>query len=111
MELPSHTLIADFPTRWGSIQKMVSRILEQVQAIRIVSSADRKCSHLLPTWQYTEVLEAISSVLSTLDGLTDFLSGEDYVSISSIRSVMKHIHEDALVERDDDVSLVRDMKR
>jgi len=40
-------------------------------------------------------------VLSTLDDLTDFLSGEDYVSISSIRSVMKYIHEDALDERDD----------
>ena len=70
----------------GSIQKMVSRILEQVQAIRIVLSADRKYSHLLPTWQDTEILEAFSSVLSTLDDLTDFLSGKDYVSISSIRS-------------------------
>ena len=73
--------------------------------------ADRKYSHLLSTWQDTEVLEAISSVLSTLDDLTDFLSDEDYVSISSIRFVMKHSHEEALVERDDDVSLVRDMKR
>ena len=109
--LPSHTLVADCPTRWGSIQKMVSRILEQVQAIRIVLSADWKFSHLLPTWQDTEVLEAINSVLSSLDDLTDFLSGEDYVSISSIRSVIKHIHEEALVEREDDVSLVRDMKR
>jgi len=41
-ELPSHTLIADCLTKWGSIQKMVSRILEQVQAIRTVLSADRK---------------------------------------------------------------------
>ena len=90
---------------------MVSRILEQVQAICIVLSADRKYSHLLPTWQDTEVLEAISIVLSSLDDLTDFLSGELYVSISSIRSVIKHIHEEALVEKDDDVSLVRDMKR
>ena len=28
-DLPSHTLVSDWPTRWGSIQKMVSRILEQ----------------------------------------------------------------------------------
>ena len=109
--LPSHTAVADCPTRWGSIQKMVSRILVQVQAIRIVLSADHKYLHLLPTWQDTEVLEAISTVLSSLDDLTDFLSGKHYVSISSIRSVIKHIHEEALVEKDDDVSLVRDMKR
>ena len=59
---------------------MVTRILEQVQAIRVVLSADHKYSHLLPTWQDTEVLEAINLVLSSLDDLTDFLSGEDYVS-------------------------------
>ena len=49
-------------------------------------------------------------MLSNLDNLTNFLSGEDYVSISSIRSVMKHIHEETLVGRDDNVLLVRDMK-
>ena len=50
---------------------MVSRILEQVQAVRIVLSADHKYSHLLPTWQDTEVLEAISTV-SSLDDFTVF---------------------------------------
>ena len=68
-------------------QKMVFCILEQVQAIHIVLSADRRYSHLLPTWQDTEVLEAINTVLSSLDDLTDFFSGEHYVSISSIKSV------------------------
>ena len=48
--LPPHTLIADCPTRWGSVHKMVARIFEQVTAIRMVLSADHKYSHLLPTW-------------------------------------------------------------
>ena len=90
---------------------MVSRIVEQVQAIQIVLSADHKYSYLLQTWQDTEVLEAINTVLSSLDDLTDFLSGEQYVSISSVRSVLKHIHDEALLEKEDDVSLVKDMKR
>jgi len=34
------------------------------------------------------------------DDLTDFLSGEHYVSITSIKSVIQHIH---LLEKDDDV--------
>ena len=62
-------------------------------------SADWNCSHLLLT-------KAISFVL---DDLTDLLSGENYASISSIRSVTKDIHEEALIERDDDVSLIRDI--
>ena len=43
--------LQDCPTRWGSTAKMVSRILEQEESIRIVLSADRKTSHLVPTWQ------------------------------------------------------------
>ena len=66
---------------------MVSRILEQIQAIHVVLSADRKYSHLLPTWQDTEVLEAINFVLSSLDDLTDFLFGEDYVCINLIYQI------------------------
>ena len=58
-----------------------------------------------------KIQKCINLVLSSLADLTDFLSGEDCVSISSIKSVIEHIHEKVLVERDDDVSLVRDMKR
>lgn len=49
LQLSEHTLVADSPTRWGSMSKMVARILEQENAIRTVLSADRKASHLLPT--------------------------------------------------------------
>ena len=37
------------PTRWGSMSKMVSRILEQKEPIRLVLSSDRITSHLVPT--------------------------------------------------------------
>ena len=109
--LPPHTLIVDCPTRWGSVHKMVACILEQVTAICMVLSADHKYSHLLPTWQDTEVLEVINKVLSPLADLTDLLSGENYVLVSSIKPVIKHIHSDALAEKDDDVSLAKDLKR
>ena len=94
----------------GSIHKMVARILEQIMAIRRVLSADHKCCHLLPTWQDTEVLEVIDNMLSPLADLTDLLSGEKYVSISSIKAVINHIHSDALAEKDDDVLLAKDIK-
>ena len=58
------TLVTDCATRWGSRQKMVSRLLEQESSIRQVLSADRKATHLIPTWQDLEVLESIQAALS-----------------------------------------------
>ena len=34
LELPQHSLVTDCVTRWGSLQKMVQRVLEQGKAIR-----------------------------------------------------------------------------
>ena len=45
LQLTEHTLVADSPTRWGSMAKMVTRILEQENVIHTVISADRKASH------------------------------------------------------------------
>ena len=89
---------------------MIARILEQITAIHLVLSADHKCYHPLPTWQDTEVLEVINKVLSPLADLTDLLSGEKYVSVSSIKTVINHIHSDALSAKGDDVSLAKDIK-
>ena len=36
---------------------MVIRTLEQEKAIRVALSMDRKTSHLIPTWQDTDVLQ------------------------------------------------------
>ena len=38
------------PYRWGSMSKMVSRIVEQKEPIILVLSSDRTASHLVPTW-------------------------------------------------------------
>ena len=44
--LPTHKLIADVSTRWGSTFDMVGRIMEQQEAIRLVLAVDRKgCQH------------------------------------------------------------------
>ena len=39
--------------------KMASRILEQKEAIRLVWSADRNTSSIVPTWQDLDILQAI----------------------------------------------------
>ena len=73
------------------MQAMVARVLEQEPAIRQVLSSDRKTAHLIPTWQDMNVLESLNKALSPLADLTDIISGEDYVTISTLKPLMHHI--------------------
>jgi len=57
------------------MSKMVSRIFEQKEPIRLVLCSDRSTGHLVPTWQDLDVVHAIDSAISPLSGLTDILSG------------------------------------
>ena len=54
---------------------MIKCLLEQEQAIRVVLSADRKLSYLVPTWQDVDIWKAINAALEPLAGFTDILSG------------------------------------
>ena len=109
--LPEHSLIGDCPTRWGSIESMVSRFLEQEEAVRLVLSSDRKTTHLIPTWQDTEVLESLSKALSPVAELTDLLSGEEHITISSIIPILHNLRSRILAEQQDDSALTKDIKR
>lgn len=42
LNLPEHQLISESPTKWGSREKMIERVLEQEQAISQVLAADKK---------------------------------------------------------------------
>lgn len=86
-KLPEHTLITECPTRWGSKEMMIARVLEQAKA-----------RSLIPTWQDIEVLESIHKVLHPLLEFTDALSGEDFVSISHLKPVIHLLATSVLVE-------------
>ncbi|KAL1270493.1 hypothetical protein QQF64_029509 [Cirrhinus molitorella] len=73
---------------WGTKQKMIDRVLEQLPAIRQVLTDDRKHGHLNKTWQDVSVLESINSALKPLADFTDDLSGEKYVTVSSVKPVL-----------------------
>lgn len=89
----------------------MKRLLEQEQAIRSVLSADRKTTHLIPTWQDIEVLQSITAALDPLHSLTDLLSGENYVTISAVLPLVHLIENDLLKEKDSDSSLTSDIKQ
>ena len=91
LDLPQHKLISDVATRWGSTFEMVSRIIEQQQAISAVLAEDRKNWHKMPTNSELSVLESVVDVLKPLSYLTDALSGEKQVTASAVIPVLKHV--------------------
>lgn len=90
---------------------MVSRILQQEEAIRVVLSADRNTTHLVPTWQDIDVLQSIDQALTPLSSLTDMLSGEEYVTVSAVMPMMQLIDKKLLKETDNDTQLTKDIKQ
>uniref|UniRef100_A0A9J7X243 HAT C-terminal dimerisation domain-containing protein n=1 Tax=Cyprinus carpio carpio TaxID=630221 RepID=A0A9J7X243_CYPCA len=109
LKLPEHQLKTECPTRWGSRQEMIQRILEQLPAISQVLN-DRKVRHLVPTWQAIEDLEAMNNTLSPLAEFTDALSGELYVSISSVKPVLHLFKTSVLAVQEDDAEFTKSIK-
>ncbi|XP_063730327.1 E3 SUMO-protein ligase ZBED1-like isoform X1 [Eleginops maclovinus] len=110
LNLPQQSLVTECPTRWGSRQKMIGRVLEQSKALCQVLSEDRKTRHLVLTWQDTDVLESVNNALGPLQEFTDALSGEDYVSVSYLKPVLHLLRTATLAETDQDTNLTKEIK-
>ncbi len=110
LELPKHSMVTDCVTRWGSIQKMVGRILEQEHALRQVLSGERTTAHLVPTWQDIEVLGSLQAALGPLADFTDMLSGEERVTLSAVKPVLHILKTEVLAESSEDTRLTADIK-
>ena len=110
-QLPLHKLKADCPTRWGSVFDMISRIVEQQEAIRVVLASDRKSAHLIPTWQDFDVLDCVLAVLTPLREMTDLLATEKQVSISALKPLVAHVCDSLLLRKEDDADLTADIKQ
>ncbi len=108
--LPQHKLVTESPTRWGSRQKMIERVLEQHKAIPQLLGADKKTRHLVPSWQDLEVLESMHVALNPLLDFTDSLSGECYVSVSYLKPMLHLFKTQILKTSDDESHLTKDMK-
>ena len=102
--------VQDCPTRWGSMQKMIEWVLEQEKAIRIVLGANRKASHLLPTWQDIDVLTAINGAVSPLSAFTNVMSGEKYVTGSAVLPIVDLLS-NCVLKENEGKSLTNDIRQ
>ncbi|XP_077061931.1 plexin domain-containing protein 1 isoform X3 [Siphateles boraxobius] len=106
--VPQHNLVLDVATRWGTKHKMIERVLEQLPAIRRVLVVDRKYGHLNPTCQDVSVLESINAAMKPVADFTDVLSGEKYVTVSSVKPVLELLKGELLSP--DDTALTANIK-
>lgn len=83
--------------------------MEQIPAIRRVLD-DRRHHHLNPSWQDTAVLESVNAALKPATEFTDLLSGESYVTVSSVKPVLKLLTEDMLKPSNEDTTSTSDIK-
>ena len=80
--LPEHKIMGDVVTRWGSTFEMISRILEQQQALSAVLAEDRKNWHRMINDNELSVLETVYDILKPLSYLTDALACEKQITAS-----------------------------
>ena len=88
---------------------MIERLLEQFSAIRRVQQNDRKCITVL-NWSDKDVLTALNRALKPVSEFTDIMSGENYVTASSIIPVLKLLRDQTLCAVEEDVELTISLK-
>ena len=78
---------------------MIERILEKMEAIRIVLGGNRNLSHLIPTLQGCDVLQSVAAVLKSFNMMTDVISGKKCITISAIKPLSSHHVSEILIEK------------
>ena len=98
------------PTRWGSTQHMISRVLRNKKAIRRVLGDDKDTSHLVPKWEDLDVLECIDKAIGPLKEFTDIMSASKYVTVSALKPILHRLSTTELARQDGDLPLVVEIK-
>ena len=89
---------------------MVKRVLEQMEAIRIVLGGNRNLSHLISTWQDHDVLDSVGAALKPLKVMTDALYGEKCITISAVKPLLNHLINEVLGEKEEDTELTKEIR-
>ena len=84
-------------------------MLEQKQAINRVLAEDRK-TNVNISWQDEDVLLAMNEALKPVSDFTDILSGENYVTASSLLPVLHLVTQGTLAPFVEDTKLTADLK-
>ena len=104
-----HRLINDCVTRWGSTYDMLTRFIEQQQAICAVLLDSRADRQLMPTDEEISIVEELIVILKSFREGTEIMSGEKYPSLGMVLPLLKKILS-TLIPKEGDASFVRQVK-
>ena len=93
LKIDAKSLVQDVSTRWGSKFKMLSRLLEQLPAVDQLFVNNRKHRDLMLSFAQKDLLTDTVNALRPFSDLTDLLSGDTMVTISSVTPMLCHIQE------------------
>ncbi|XP_041470438.1 E3 SUMO-protein ligase ZBED1-like [Lytechinus variegatus] len=83
LDLPNHKLVQDVKTRWNSTHDMLTRILEQQQAI-CAMLLELKKQELMPTVDEFRTIEQLVELLEPVKDMTEFFSGATYATSTGV---------------------------
>ena len=107
---PKHKLLKDVETRWNSTYDMVERVMEQQEPI-CATLIEQKRLDLLPKDTEFHLLEEVLKVLKPFKDITVQVSGENYVTISSILPLLDFVSQNTLKVTETDSLAIQKMKQ
>ncbi|XP_037118152.1 E3 SUMO-protein ligase ZBED1-like [Syngnathus acus] len=98
MGMPPQTLIQDVSSRWNSTYHMLSRLLGQRWPVTAALSdpAVTKQHHRDLDPEQWNLSEELTQVLGPFEGATEFLSGEQYVTLSALPQLVHNLKKSTL---------------
>lgn len=101
MGKPSLMLIQDVSTRWNSTYHMLSRLLEQRWPVTAALSDPAvnprgKHHYLNLKPEQWNISEELTQVLGLFEGATEFLNGEQYVTLSALPQLVQNLKKSTL---------------
>jgi hypothetical protein len=91
LKIDCKSLVQDVSTRWGSKYKMLCRLHKCNAAIDQLFVNHRKHRELLLSFEQKDLLSTLVDILQPFSTLTDLLSGDTMVTVSSIMPTLHHI--------------------
>ena len=110
LKLPTHALIQDCVTRWGSTLSMLERLMEQQAAIAAVL-VEGRVRHLMPEGDDWLLIESLVSILKPFQLATEMMGGSKYPTLSTAKPVIHKLITRTLKEDESDSTVVAEVKR
>ena len=108
--LPTHKILNDCVTRWGSTFAMLKRFIEQQQAICAVFLENRDSRQFMPSDAELSAVEELVSVLDVFNSATEIVSGEKYPTLGIVAPLLHKLLSHTLAETESDKRLTKRIK-